>query len=84
MKYNHVNAETMTTEIEKTAKYYLICKENEDYDEWNAEEDFYDAVMEVAEKLNPEIDWLSAPQKIFDLVAQDREEILQIVKSNMV
>ncbi len=80
-EYKHVTADKITKTIIDTAKHYIACRDANNEDEWNAEEDYYNAVMDVAEELNAQIDWNSAPQEIFDLVAQDRETILTIINN---
>lgn len=46
------------------------------------EENFYNIIMDIAEAKNKHIDWNSAEQSTFDLVAEDRYNILDEIEKS--
>lgn len=85
MGYNHINIADMTERQKEVTREYAQVKnglfENpNELDKFNLlEEQFYCICADIAEKKNPEIIWTCAEQETFDLLAGDREKILDMI-----
>ena len=86
MKYNQIEAtKELICKIETLYNQFIV-ENKDDIANGHVEaddfiilsDDYYDLLMDIAEESNPQIDFATVEQNIFDLVAKDRIRIYNL------
>lgn len=90
--YIHINKAYLSSkqiskikELVKFRNYFWDTDnlEKEDYEKYNLlEDEVYDIIYDIVSEVNP-IDWSCAEQDMFNLMAEDREKIIDEIEKEL-